>query len=70
MLDIIMQIVGKTWADDAALAGLVHALDDILAPQENICSWGKDTPISKRTVTKLTKQARRKGAPLMAPMES
>lgn len=64
MLDMIIQVTGKSWADDAAVAGLVRAFDDVLKPQQNLCSFGRNTPISKRAVTRLVAQARRNGAPL------
>jgi hypothetical protein len=46
VLDWIMQIAGKPWATDACLAGLVRALDDILRPQDTLCSWGDDTELT------------------------
>lgn len=46
VLDTIMQVAGKTWATDACIAGLVHALNDILRPQANLCSFGKDKRVS------------------------
>lgn len=39
-LDWVMQLAGKSWADDRVLAGLVRAFDDILHPQANLCSHG------------------------------
>jgi len=43
MLSMIMQVAGKTWADDECLAGLVRALNDLLHPQATLC---------RRTLTK------------------
>src|SRR5215831_4907397 len=40
MLDIIMQICRKTWADEACLAGLVRALSELLSPQATLCGSG------------------------------
>ena len=40
-LDAIMQVAGKSWADDRVLAGLIRALDDVLYPQANLCSGGQ-----------------------------
>jgi hypothetical protein len=34
VLDWIMQLAGKTWASNACLGGLIHALDNILKPQQ------------------------------------
>lgn len=38
VLDWIMQVAGKAWVTDKCLAGLVHALDELLHPQETMCS--------------------------------
>jgi hypothetical protein len=46
VLDIIIQVAHKTWANDACLAGLVRALDDILQPQARLCSGGADKRIT------------------------
>jgi hypothetical protein len=40
VLDWIAQISHKTWADDATLAGLVRALDDVLNLQAHLCPSG------------------------------
>jgi hypothetical protein len=53
VLDAIMQVAGKSWADDARLAGLVHALDDILHPQANLCSGGGDKRITRTQIKAL-----------------
>jgi len=42
VLDWIGQIAQKTWADEATVAGLVWALDDILHLQGNLCPGGID----------------------------
>lgn len=42
VLDIICQISLKGWADPECVAGLVHALNDILRPQRGMCSFGHD----------------------------
>ena len=36
VLDWIAQIAGKDWATDECLAGLIHALDDILPPLQRL----------------------------------
>ena len=42
VLDIIIQVNRKGWATEQCVVGLVHALDDILDPQENLCSGRTD----------------------------
>jgi hypothetical protein len=46
VLDTIFQEAGAAAAetDDAYLAGLVRALDDLLHPMANLCSGGKPRP--------------------------
>ena len=55
MLDWIMQIAGKTWANDVCLAGLVRALDDVLAPQGTLCSFGKSKTLTEAAIRKHVK---------------
>jgi hypothetical protein len=59
VLDWVCQIAGKTWADDATLAGLVRAIDDVLVPQANLCSSGVDKRMTVRQVTKQVRRAPR-----------
>ena len=33
----LSSVGGKPWADDACLAGLVRAIDDLLQPQAYLC---------------------------------
>ena len=40
LLDYVFQVAGHAWADDATLAGLLRAMDDILHPQANLCPGG------------------------------
>lgn len=40
VLDWIVQISKKTWADDKCVANLVRILDDVLDLQANYCSFG------------------------------
>ena len=42
VLDWIIQILHKPWADDACVANLVRALDDRLSLQANYCSFGQE----------------------------
>lgn len=50
VLDWICQIAGKTWADNATLAGLIRALDDILNPQSFLCSGGASKEITAAAI--------------------
>ena len=53
MLDWIMQVSGKSWADDHVLASLVRELNRLLNPQGNLCSCGEERgPINVRNVIK------------------
>jgi hypothetical protein len=42
ILDWIFQIQGKAWADAKTMHDLLRAFDDILAPQDNYCSYEQD----------------------------
>jgi hypothetical protein len=53
MLDIIMQVAGKSWATDECLAGLVRALDHIFQPQANLCSGGSDKRLTAAQIRRL-----------------
>jgi hypothetical protein len=50
VLDWICQVAGRCWGNDAKLAGLVRALNDILQPQANLCSEGKPKRLSDRAL--------------------
>jgi hypothetical protein len=50
MLDWIIQVAGKTWATADVLAGLVHALDEVLRPQARLCSLGSSKTLTARQV--------------------
>jgi hypothetical protein len=63
VLDWLCQIAGKTWADDATLAGLVRAIDDVLRPQARLCSSGRDTRLTKRQVAEQVRGFRPRGDP-------
>jgi hypothetical protein len=39
-LDMIMQVTNKVWATTADLGNLTRALNDLLAPQATLCSFG------------------------------
>jgi hypothetical protein len=55
MLDMILQIANKSWGTDAAVAGLVQALNDIIAPQATLCSNGISTPLTAKRVRDLVR---------------
>ncbi len=57
VLDEIMQIAGKNWATDECLAGFVHAINDILEPQANLCSFGMDLILNRERIACLVRQA-------------
>lgn len=42
VLDIIMQVAGKSWATDEVLAHLVRMIDTLLHPQGSLCSFGQE----------------------------
>ena len=44
ILDWIVQVSQKNWANSDVLAGLVHALDDVLNIQANFCPSGQEPP--------------------------
>jgi hypothetical protein len=56
MLDMIMQIAHKTWADDECLAGLVRALNELLQPQAHLCSCGGDKRLTAAQIRQLVKR--------------
>ena len=62
MLDMIVQVSGKTWATDACVAGLVRALDDILHPQAHLCSGGSDKRLKADEIRRLVRALRARKA--------
>jgi hypothetical protein len=54
--DRIVQVSHKLWADDATLAGLVRALDDVLRLQSNLCGR-QDHRIDDLTIDVLVAKA-------------
>ena len=42
VLDWIFQMAGKSWVASQDLGDLVHALEDLIDPQANLCSFGTD----------------------------
>src|SRR5688572_29071962 len=61
VLDWICQVIGKSWADDATVAGLVRALDDVLTPQAHLCSSGRSKRLSRRSIAVLVGRWRANG---------
>jgi hypothetical protein len=57
VLDWVCQVAAKTWADDATLAGLVRALDDVLAPQAHLCSSGQPKTLGLDSIGELVRRA-------------
>ena len=45
-------------ADDACLAGLVRAIDDLLQPQAYLCSMGADRRLHGDEIMRMTERAR------------
>jgi hypothetical protein len=48
MLDFIFQINSKKWGKGHCIADLIEALDDVLDPQANYCSMGRECYKSKK----------------------
>jgi hypothetical protein len=55
-LDWIFQIAGKNWATAEVIGHLVEALDDLLEPQANLCSFGSNKTMNVRQFLKARKQ--------------
>jgi hypothetical protein len=51
--DWVAQIIGKSWSDDATIAGLLRALNDILRLQPNMVGFGRDLELSLQQVRDL-----------------
>lgn len=58
VLDWIAQVATKPWATDEVIAGLVRALNDVLAPQEHLCSSGQHLRLSGKELKRLVETAR------------
>lgn len=54
----LSSVGGKPWADDACLAGLVRAIDDLLQPQAYLCSMGADRRLHGDEIMRMTERAR------------
>lgn len=53
VLDWIFQVAAKSWADHGVLGGLISALDDILDPQANLCSFGQPKSLTEADIARL-----------------
>jgi hypothetical protein len=56
MLDVIMQIEGKSWATDACVAGLVRALNDLIDPQARLCSGGNSKTLTPAEIRRKVRE--------------
>lgn len=63
VLDWICQIAEKHWGPEegrpAIVAGLVHALIDVLHPQGNLCSWGQSKRLTRAKIRHLVDEVAR-----------
>lgn len=55
VLDWIVQIAMKTWADAETVRGLVHAINDILRPQSTMCGSGVNGSMSDAQIKSAVK---------------
>lgn len=53
VLDWIMQVANKSWADDETLASLIHAIDYALRPQATLCGAGVERELTMDEVRQL-----------------
>lgn len=56
-LDWICQVAHKAWETPEVLAGLVHAMNDVLRPQKHLCSGGQSKELSSTRVQELVREA-------------
>lgn len=56
VLDWIMQVEMKTWADDQVVAGLIRALNDVLRPQSTLCSSGTSKTLTTSQIAELARR--------------
>lgn len=58
VLDAIAQVAGKGWpGGSAVVTGFVHALDDVLHLQHNLCSSGRSKRLTRARIRELVAQA-------------
>lgn len=53
VLDKIIHISQKSWADDELVGGLIRALGDVLNPQANLCTFGRSSTVSRAKIRQL-----------------
>jgi len=56
VLDWIIQISEKMWATPEVIASLVNALDDLLRPQETMCSFGSESTVPDKDMAALLRK--------------
>lgn len=57
ILDWILQVSHKSWLPPQGLAGLIYALDDLLHPQANLCSFGREKlPLTREEIQTLVER--------------
>jgi hypothetical protein len=52
-LDWVCQIATKKWGTPDVVGDLAHAINDVLAPQANLCSSGMDKRLTPAQIKKL-----------------
>lgn len=57
VLDIVMHTSRHSWVDEVALSGLVRALDDVLDPMANLCSFGRPTTLRRKRLREILARA-------------
>jgi hypothetical protein len=63
VLDWIFQLRGKGWAQGRSVSGFIAALNDVVHPQEFLCSSGQPKEITSAELIRLVDEALRRGAP-------
>jgi hypothetical protein len=59
VLDWIMQVANKSWADDGTVASLVRAIEYALRPQATLCSLGIERELTMEEIRQLLLTAER-----------
>jgi hypothetical protein len=56
VLERISQVVAGPWARPETLAGMIHALDDVLHLHVNLCTYGAAKEITRDQIRELVEQ--------------
>jgi hypothetical protein len=56
ILDVIFQIAGKRWCSITDLGHLVRAIDHLVDPQDNVCSFGMNRRLSLEQLRRLLRE--------------